>query len=108
MNTTFKTAQRAGALALLVLLASAATPALADHDDDDGYRGRGYYDAPRYDHYYERGGRGRGHDYRRRDRDVYYVTPYYAPRPRVIYAPPPVVYYPPSRPGIDVHLHDLF
>lgn len=117
MNTLHKPTQRKGAFAVLVLLASIATPALADHDED-GYRGRGY-DAPRYQNYDrggwgDRGGRGdwgREHGYRHHggDRDAYYVTPYYQP-PRVIYAPPPVVYYPsvPYRSGIEVRLLQMF
>ena len=111
MNTLHKSTQRKSAFAVLVLLASIATPALADRDDD-GYRGRGH-DAPRYQSY-DRGGRGdwgREHGYRHhgRDRDAYYVTPYYQ-QPRVIYAPPPVVYYPsvPYRSGIEVRLLQMF
>ena len=111
MNTLHKPTQRKSAFAVLVLLASIATPALADRDDD-GYRGRGH-DAPRYQSY-DRGGRGdwgREHGYRHhgRDRDAYYVTPYYQP-PRVIYVPPPVVYYPsvPYRSGIEVRLLQMF
>ncbi|ARU32458.1 hypothetical protein CAP31_12675 [Sulfuriferula sp. AH1] len=83
MNTLLKPLHRTSTLVTLVLLASIATPALAD--DDDGYRGRGY-DAPRYQGY-DRGDWGRGHKYKHHDRDVYYVTPYY--QPRVVYAPPP-------------------
>lgn len=111
MNTLLKPLKRTGTLVTLVLLAGIATPALADHDDDGWRRG---YDAPRYQGY-DRGdrgdwGRGHGHGYRGRDRDVYYVTPYYQP-PRVIYAPPPpVAYYPsvPYRSGIEVRLLQLF
>jgi hypothetical protein len=98
-------------LIAISLLACAATPALADHDDEDGYRGyRGGYEArDNWDDRGDRGwGRGRGHH--RHDDQGYYAVPYYQP-PRIVYAPPPVVYYPPApiyRSGVEVRLLQLF
>ncbi|NOT18292.1 MAG: hypothetical protein HOP20_09550 [Sulfuriferula sp.] len=101
-------------LIAISLLACAATPAFADHhDDEDGYRGyRGGYEVR--DNWNDRGDRGweRGRGHRRHDDDraYYYPAPYYQPA-RVIYTPPPVVYYPPApiyRSGVEVRLMQLF
>jgi hypothetical protein len=65
---------------------------------DDGryeHRGRGYDDG-RYEH------RGRGHDRYVRGRSGYYGY-----RERV-YVPPPVVYEPPSPPGISIFFPPFF
>lgn len=81
-------------VALAVIIGTmAASPARADWDDRKGHGGE----------WHERG----WDDHSHRAYGWYHAHPHYAPA--YVYAPPPVVYYPPESPGINLivplHFH---
>jgi len=85
MRTTPLTIPTTIAALAVLLIATAASPAMAERDGWRGHHGRGHH---QYHHY-------RPHHYRP---PVYYAPrayrPYYPPPP-VYYAPPPAYYAPP-------------